>query len=43
MRINFIIFSIIIERANSRVIDQSIQRTRMIEDKINDMKNKYMI
>lgn len=43
MRLNFIIFTIIIERSDVKKIDQSIQRKRLIEEKINETKNKYYI
>ncbi|SFJ90249.1 hypothetical protein SAMN04487936_105135 [Halobacillus dabanensis] len=41
MRLHFIIFTIIIERSDVKKIDQSIQRKRLIEDRINETKNKY--
>jgi hypothetical protein len=43
MRINFIIFTIIIERSDVKKIDQSIQRKRLIEEKMNEIKYKYYI
>lgn len=43
MRINFIIFTIIIERSDLRKIDQSIQRKRLIEEKMNEIKYKYYL
>ncbi|CDQ19969.1 hypothetical protein SAMN05192559_10387 [Halobacillus karajensis] len=42
MRINLIIFTIIIERMDNGAIEKSKQRSRYIERKINDSKNKYL-
>ncbi|WP_272917354.1 MULTISPECIES: hypothetical protein [Halobacillus] len=41
MRLNMLMFTIIIERIHRKTVDQSIKRARAIEEKINDAKTKY--
>ncbi|ELK44605.1 hypothetical protein QRD89_07885 [Halobacillus sp. ACCC02827] len=41
MRINFLIFAIFIQRRDAASIDKSIERKRVIENKINDAKLKH--
>ncbi|WP_277988072.1 MULTISPECIES: hypothetical protein [Halobacillus] len=43
MRLNMLMFTIVIERTSRKNVDHSIQRARTIGKKINDVKSKYHI